>query len=371
VRLTVVGMLSNLARLDSTDESWNDPPLSRRRFTDSFEATQLSGDATDDQHTQPSMPWREGSRCGREAVKQMSATIMDGRQLSDRLKPELRRYADELLHSYQYPPQLAALQVGNDPASRQYVRNKRRLAEELGFASRLVTMAPEEATTQRLAGEIAELNADSRVTGILIQLPLPAKVDNFRLFDAIAPEKDVDGVGAGSIVGLYRGGSSGFIPCTPRGVLTLLDHYQVPVDGAEVVVIGRSDIAGKPLSLILSGYLRNATVTCCHRHTRNLERICRRADILLSCAGTVPAGQEYLVTAEMVKPGSCVIDVGFRRLASGRFTGDVDFEAVKPIAGWITPNPGGTGPMTVIALMQNLIDAARCRLGLARATYSI
>jgi methylenetetrahydrofolate dehydrogenase (NADP+) / methenyltetrahydrofolate cyclohydrolase len=301
----------------------------------------------------------------------MSAIIMDGRALSDYLRPELRRYADDLVQNNKYIPLLAAIQIGDDPASRQYVRNKRRFAEQLGFRSQLVTMPPAEATSERLLAEIAQLNADPNVTGILLQVPLPANVDTFRLFDGIAAEKDVDAVGSASIVGLYRGGSGRFIPCTPRGVLTLLDYYRVPVDGAEVVVIGRSDIAGKPLTLILSSYLRNATVTCCHRHTRDLGAICRRADILVSCAGSIPAGHDYLVTAEMVKPGACVVDVGFRRLPSGRFTGDVDFEAVKEVAGWVTPNPGGTGPMTVLALMQNLIDAARYRLGLARATYSI
>ncbi len=304
-------------------------------------------------------------------MKEMSAIIMDGRALSDYLKPELRRYANELLQKHRDIPQLAAVQVGNDPASRQYVRNKRRFADELGFRSKLIAMPADEASTERLVDEIGQLNADPSVAGILVQLPLPAGVDHLRLFDAIAPEKDVDAVGAASIVGLYRGGAGRFIPCTPRGVLTLLDHYRVPVDGAEVVMIGRSDIVGKPLSLILSGYLRNATVTCCHRHTRDLGAICRRADILVSCAGTVPAGQDYLVGAEMVKPGACVVDVGFRRLPSGRFTGDVDFDTVKQVAGWITPNPGGTGPMTVLALMQNLIDSARYRLGLARATYSV
>jgi methylenetetrahydrofolate dehydrogenase (NADP+)/methenyltetrahydrofolate cyclohydrolase len=301
----------------------------------------------------------------------MSAVIMDGRALSDALKPELRRYADELLQKESYVPLLAAIQVGNDPASRQYVRNKRRLAEQLGFRSKLVAMPAEEADTQRLADEITRLNDDNGVTAILLQLPLPENVDSVRLFDAIAPEKDVDAVGAASIVGLYRGGCGNFIPCTARGVLTLLDHYRVPVDGAEVVVIGRSDIAGKPLGLILGSRGRDATVTCCHRHTRDLAAICRGADILLSCAGTVPAGHDYLVTAEMVKPGACVIDVGFRRLPNGRFTGDVDFAEVQQIAGWVTPNPGGTGPMTVLALMQNLIDGARYRLGLARAAYSV
>lgn len=296
---------------------------------------------------------------------------MDGRALSDHLRPEVRRYADDLLQKHKYTPLLAAIEIGDDPASRQYVRNKRRFAEQLGFRSKLVTMPPAAATSELLMAEITQLNADPSVTGILLQLPLPANIDNLRLFDAIAPEKDVDAVGSASIVGLYRGGSGRFIPCTPRGVLTLLDYYKVPVDGAEVVVVGRSDIAGKPLTLIMSGYLRNATVTCCNRHTRDLGAICRRADILVSCTGTTPAGHDYLITAEMVKPGACVVDVGFRRLPSGRFTGDVDFEAVRQVAGWVTPNPGGTGPMTVLALMQNLIDAARYRLGFARATYSV
>lgn len=296
---------------------------------------------------------------------------MDGRELSERLKPELRRYANELLQSQPGIPTLAALQVGDDPASRQYVRNKRRYAQELGFRSKLIKISNDDATTAGLVAEITQLNADADVTGILLQLPMPPNVDLFRVFDAIAPEKDVDAVGAASIVGLYRGGCGSFIPCTPRGVLTLLDYYQVPVDGADVVVIGRSDIAGKPLTLLFSSLLRNATVTCCHRHTRDLAAICRRADILVSCAGTVPAGQDYLVTAEMVKPGACVVDVGFRRVPDGRFAGDVDFEAVQPVARWITPNPGGTGPMTVVALMQNLIDAARYRAGLSRATYSV
>ena len=300
----------------------------------------------------------------------MSAKIMDGRALSERLKPELRRYAHELLQRQHSLPTLVAVQVGDDPASRQYVRNKRRFAQELGFNSRLIKISNDDATTASLVAEIIQLNADPNVTGILLQLPIPGHVEAVCLFDAIAPEKDVDAVGAASIVGLYRGGCGRFIPCTPRGVLTLLDHYQVPVDGAEVVIIGRSDIAGKPLSLLLSSRFRNATVTCCHRRTRELATICRRADILVSCAGTVPTGQDYLVTTEMVKPGACVVDVGFRRLPNGRFTGDVDFEAVQQVAGWITPNPGGTGPMTVVALMQNLIDAARYRLGLARASYS-
>jgi methylenetetrahydrofolate dehydrogenase (NADP+) / methenyltetrahydrofolate cyclohydrolase len=301
----------------------------------------------------------------------MAAVIMDGRGVSEHLRPELRRHADELLTRYKSVPILAAIVVGDDPASRQYVRNKRRFVDELGFKSEMVAIAAKDATTKVLLETIGRLNADPQVTGILLQMPLPAGIDVYRLFDAIAPDKDVDAVGAANLTTLYRGEWGRFIPCTPRGVLTLLDYYKVPVDGSRAAVIGRSDIAGKPLALLLGGRMRNATVTWCHRHTRDLPAICREADIVVSCAGAEPADRPFLITAEMVKPGACVIDVGFRRIAPGRFAGDVDFDAVKQVAGWITPNPGGTGPTTVLALMQNLIDAARHSLGLERTAYSV
>src|SRR5512146_641175 len=317
---------------------------------------------------------RAGSetRCARTAIEdvyRMPATIMDGREVSHRLRPELESYAREIKERYRRAPALAAVLVGDDPASRQYVRNKRRFAEDRGFESRMVTMTDAEATTERLLEEIARLNADKSVAGILLQLPVPEQVDRFRLFDAIDPAKDVDAVGAVNVSGFYRAQVGRFIPCTPRGVLTLLNYYQVPTDGARVAVIGRSDIAGKPMALILGGRMCNATVTWCHRHTRDLAAICRDADIVVSCAGAA-TGRPFLITADMVKSGACVIDVGFRRVGPGKFVGDVDFERVKEVAGWLTLNPGGTGPMTVLALMQNLIDAARYRLGQGRATYS-
>jgi methylenetetrahydrofolate dehydrogenase (NADP+) / methenyltetrahydrofolate cyclohydrolase len=300
----------------------------------------------------------------------MAAIIMDGRALSARLRPELERHARELREQYGCVPALAAILVGEDPASRQYVRNKRRMAEELGFENRLVAMAAGEASTARLLETIAALNADPKVSGILLQLPVPENVDRFALFDAIDPAKDVDAVGARNVVNYYRAQRRGLIPCTPRGVLTLLDYYRVPVDGARAAVVGRSDIAGKPMALILGGRMCNATVTWCHRHTRDLAVLCRQADIIVSCAGADP-GRPFLITADMIKPGACVIDVGFRRIAPGRFAGDVDFERAREVAGWLTPNPGGTGPMTVLGLMQNVIDAARARLGLGPAAYSI
>lgn len=300
----------------------------------------------------------------------MAAIIMDGRAVSAALMPELSRYAQELSQRHGVSPGLAAVLVGKDPASRQYVRNKQRYAAELGFGSQVVEVPVEQATTERLLEIIDGLNRDAGIAGILLQLPLPEAIDTFRLFDAIAPLKDVDGVCSTSVAGFYRAQWGTFVPCTPRGVLSLLKYYEVPVDGARAAVIGRSDIAGKPLALILGGRMYNATVTWCHRHTNNIEEICRSADLLIPCAGA-DAGRPYFVTADMIKPGACVIDVGFRRIAPGRFVGDVDFEAAREVAGWLTPNPGGTGPMTVLALMQNLIDAARYQLGLERANFSV
>ncbi len=300
----------------------------------------------------------------------MSAIIMDGRELSRHLRPELERHARELKQRGGRAPALAAVLVGDDPASQQYVRNKRRFAEELGFESRMIAMRAEEAGTERLLGEVARLNADDSVAGILLQLPLPDRVDRFRLFDALDPAKDVDAVGATNVGHFYRAQLGRFIPCTPRGVLTMLNHYRVPMDGARVAVIGRSDIAGKPLALIMGGRMYNATVTWCHRHTRDLAAVCRESDIVVSCAGA-DSGRRFLITADMIKPGACVVDVGFRRVGPGKFAGDVDFDRVREVAGWLTLNPGGTGPMTVLALMQNLIDAARYRLGLERAAYTV
>src|SRR5215470_11130044 len=213
----------------------------------------------------------------------MAAIVMDGRALSARLMPELRAQVDQLKSEFGCTPSLVAILVGDDPASRQYVKNKQRAAAELGCESRTVRMASAEATTDSLLKVIAQLNADANVNAILLQLPIPDSVDRFRLFDAIAPEKDLDAVSSASVGGFYRGQWGRFIPCTPRGVLTLLDYYHVQVDGARATVIGRSDIAGKPTALILGGRLRNATITWCHRHTRDLARVWREAALLVSC----------------------------------------------------------------------------------------
>ena len=295
---------------------------------------------------------------------------MDGRAVTAHLVPELRKHLEALRDQHHVVPSLTAILVGSDPASRQYVKNKRRLAQELGCKSTIVEIPEADATTDSMLAILEGLNRDPATAGILIQIPLPEKIDRFRLFDAIAPEKDVDAVGAAAVIGFYRGMWGRFIPCTPRGVLTLLDYYKVPVDGARAAVIGRSDIAGKPTALVLGGRLRNATVTWCHRHTREVAEICRDADIVVSCVGA-EVGRKFFITPDMIKRGACVIDVGFRRVGPGKFVGDVDSEGVKEVAGWLTPNPGGTGPTTVLGLMQNLIDAARYQLGLERARYSI
>jgi len=300
----------------------------------------------------------------------MTAIIMDGRAVSAHLIPEVKHHLKELRERHDVVPSLTAVLVGRDPASRQYVKNKRRLAEELVCKSHILEIPESDATTDSMLAILDKLNRDSATTGILLQMPLPERVDRFRLFDAIAPEKDVDAVGAFAVIGFYRGQWGRFIPCTTRGVLALLDYYKVPVDGMHAAVIGRSDIAGKPTALVLGGRLRNATVTWCHRHTRNVAEICRNSELVVSCVGA-EVGRPFFITADMIKPGACVIDVGFRRIGPGKFAGDVDFEGVKEVAGWLTPNPGGTGPMTVLGLMQNLIDAARYQVGLERASYSI
>jgi methylenetetrahydrofolate dehydrogenase (NADP+)/methenyltetrahydrofolate cyclohydrolase len=300
----------------------------------------------------------------------MAAIIMDGRAVSAHLIPEVKIHLRELRERHAVIPSLTAVLVGRDPASRQYVKNKRRLAGELGCKSQVLEIPEADATTDSMLAILDRLNRDPATTGILVQMPLPESVDRFRLFDAIAPEKDVDAVGAFAVIGFYRGQWGRFIPCTPRGILTLLDYYKVPVDGMRAAVIGRSDIAGKPTAMVLGGRLRNATVTWCHRHTRNVAEICRSSDIVVSCVGA-NVGRSFFITADMIKPGACVVDVGFRRIGPGKFAGDVDFEGVKEVAGWLTLNPGGTGPMTVLGLMQNLVDAARYQVGLERASYSI
>ena len=235
------------------------------------------------------------------------------------------------------PPHLEERSPG-DPALEERIRSERH-------------EFPGDVSEKALLDKVAALNADPAVHGILVQLPLPAGVNSARVLEAVSPRKDVDGFHAESM-GALLSGAPGFVPCTPAGVMRLLEHAQVPLAGRRAVVVGRSNIVGKPLALLL--LRKDATVTICHSKTRDLESIARQADILVAAIG-----RAKLVTAGMVKPGACVIDVGINRLADGSLAGDVDFAAVREVAGWITPVPGGVGPMTIAMLLENCLRAAQ------------
>lgn len=278
----------------------------------------------------------------------MSAKILDGAALAARLRGQYRLRA-EALAARGRRPGLAVIIVGDNPASRVYVRNKVRACEEAGFASRLFEL-PAATTQADLLGRLDELNADPAVHGILTQLPLPAHIDANRVIEAIAPAKDVDGFHVAS-AGALMTGLPGFAPCTPAGVMEILKDAGIDPAGLHAVVIGRSNIVGKPMAMLL--LQAGATVTICHSRTPDLSAITRQADILVAAVGRVK-----LVTATMVKPGACVIDVGMNRDAAGKLCGDVDFAAVREVAGSITPVPGGVGPMTIAMLLANTLKAA-------------
>ena len=283
----------------------------------------------------------------------MPATVIDGKSLAAALRAS-QKSAIASLAARGVRPGLAAVLAGNDPASRVYVRNKARACEETGVRSE-VHEFPETVSESTLVARIEELNADRAVHGILVQLPLPRHVDADRVLAAVSPAKDVDGFHAVNLGALMQG-RSGFVPGTPAGVMRLLAHAGVALAGKNATIVGRSTIVGKPLALLL--LQKDATVTICHSKTRDLAAVTRQADILIAAAG-----RAKLVTAEMVKPGACVIDVGVNRLPDGKLAGDVDFAAVKEIAGSITPVPGGVGPMTVAMLIVNTVRAAELSLG--------
>jgi methylenetetrahydrofolate dehydrogenase (NADP+)/methenyltetrahydrofolate cyclohydrolase len=246
-------------------------------------------------------------------------------------------------------PGLAVIIAGDNPASKVYVRNKTLAANEIGVFSRVLELG-EDVVEAELLQTVAALNADPAVHGILVQLPLPKHFDAARALEAIAPAKDVDGFHAANL-GALMAGRPGVVPCTPLGCMRLIEHAGVPMAGRHAVVVGRSNIVGKPLAHLL--LQKDATVTICHSKSADLAGICRTADILVAAVG-----RAKLVGAGMVKPGACVIDVGINRLPDGKLAGDVDFDAVKEVAGWITPVPGGVGPMTIAMLLENCIRAA-------------
>ena len=279
----------------------------------------------------------------------MAARILDGKKISAAVREDIKARAAALTERTGIVPGLAVILVGENPASQVYVRNKKKACEEAGFYSVVITM-PADTAQETLLEMIEELKADRQIHGILVQLPLPPQIDEQAVIAAIPPEKDVDAFHPEN-VGHIMIGDHRFLPCTPAGVMKMLEIEDIPVAGRECVVIGRSNIVGKPMAMLL--LQANGTVTICHSKTKNLPEVTRRADILVSAVGK--AG---FVTADMVKPGAVVIDVGMNRNAEGKLCGDVDFPAVSEIASAITPVPGGVGVMTITMLLENTLRAA-------------
>jgi methylenetetrahydrofolate dehydrogenase (NADP+) / methenyltetrahydrofolate cyclohydrolase len=282
----------------------------------------------------------------------MDTKIIDGVALAKSVRAEAARRA-AALSATGVKPGLAVVLVGEDPASQVYVRNKARACEETGIASFQHTL-PANTTQNELLALINKLNHDPAVHGILVQLPVPKQISADAIIQAIAPEKDVDGFHPEN-AGLLATGNARFVPCTPAGVMRMLDHAGVTLAGKHAVVVGRSNIVGKPAALLLLE--KHATVSICHSRTPDLAAITRQADVLVAAVG-----RAKMITADMVKPGATVIDVGINRIAegpnAGKLCGDVDYQALIGVAGWITPVPGGVGPMTIALLMENTVKAA-------------
>ena len=277
------------------------------------------------------------------------AMTIDGKAISQRIKDELKEQA-AALKKQGIKITLAVIQVGNDPASTVYVRNKKKGCEYIGIES-LSYELPEETTQQELLSLIGELNRKEDVSGILVQLPLPAHIDEDKVIRAIDPKKDVDGFHPQS-VGALCIGQPGFVSCTPAGIIQLLKRSSIEIAGKECVVLGRSNIVGTPMAVLM--LRENATVTIAHSRTRDLKEVTKRADILIAAVG-----KPKMITADYVKEGAVVIDVGINRDENGKLCGDVDFESVEPLCSAITPVPGGVGPMTIAMLLNNCLESVR------------
>lgn len=277
------------------------------------------------------------------------ANIIDGKAISAQIREEIAEKVKLYNEKTGLRPGLAVIIVGENPASQVYVRNKKKACEQVGFNSWVYEM-PESTNQDELNALIDQLNGDHGVHGILVQLPLPKHLDEEEVILRIKPEKDVDAFHPYN-VGRITIGDPKFLPCTPAGIMELLKRSNIEISGKECVVIGRSNIVGKPMALLLLA--ENGTVTVCHSKTKDLKEVCRRADILV-----VAIGKADFVTSEMVKDGAVVIDVGMNRNAEGKLTGDVDFASVSEVASYITPVPGGVGPMTITMLLQNTLTAA-------------
>ena len=279
------------------------------------------------------------------------STIIDGKAIAAESSEMLREKIKTFQEEYGTVPGLAVILVGDDPASQVYVRNKCKKCTELGITSFIYSRPDAEAETEEhLIDLIHELNADPAIHGILVQLPLPKQINAVKVLREISPAKDVDAFHPTNLGKLVEG-SWKYAPCTPQGIMHMLRHGGIEIAGKEVVIVGRSNIVGKPLAMLMLH--ADATVTICHSKTKNLSEVCRRADILVTAIG-----KPKFFTADFIKPGAVVIDVGINRDENGKLCGDVDFENVKDVAGWITPVPGGCGPMTILELMQNTFTAA-------------
>jgi methylenetetrahydrofolate dehydrogenase (NADP+)/methenyltetrahydrofolate cyclohydrolase len=291
----------------------------------------------------------------------MPAQLLDGKKLALIMQAETAAEAAVFAQKYGIRPGLAAVLVGDNPASRIYVRNKRKACQQAGFESWLHEL-PHESTQTELLELITRLNQDPAVHGILVQLPLPPQIDEAAIIQAVAPIKDIDGFGPENL-GLLAAGQPRYLPCTPHGIQQLLLRNGVRLEGAHVVIVGRSNIVGKPLALILMRKVAgaNATVTVCHSRSRNLPELTRQADIVI-----VAIGLAQFLKADMVRPGAVVVDVGMNRLPDGKLVGDVDFAAVSQVASAITPVPGGVGPMTITMLLHNTLSAARLQTIMGR-----
>lgn len=286
----------------------------------------------------------------------MSAQILSGKVFASQFKEEAKQEALSLKEKYNVTPGLAVIIVGSNPASKVYVANKHRTCEEIGIYSEVIEM-PEATTKKELIAKIDELNNRQDIHGILVQLPLPEAIakEEADILNAIMPIKDVDGFHPVNVGKLMTGQKDCMIPCTPHGCLKMLQAANINIDGTHAVIVGRSNIVGKPMAQLLLS--QNATVTICHSHTHNLKEICQSADILVAAVG-----RPHFITADMIKPGATVIDVGINRIAPKKLVGDVDFDNAVEVAGAITPVPGGVGLLTIAMLMQNAITAAKLQL---------
>jgi len=281
------------------------------------------------------------------------AEIIDGKLVSQKTREAIKSEVEEFTAEYGIKPGLAVILVGNDPASEVYVRNKHKGCLDCGMESFQIKME-ENTSEEELLSKIDELNADTSVHGILVQLPLPKHINEEKVINRISPKKDVDAFHPEN-VGKIMIGNYTFLPCTPAGVIQLLDYYKVDISGKRCVVIGRSNIVGKPMAMLLLE--RHGTVTVCHSRTKELSTITKEADIIV-----VAIGRANFLTADMVKEGAVVIDVGINRLDNGKLCGDVNFSEVEGVASMITPVPGGVGPMTITMLLKNTLAAARGQL---------